>query len=534
MLVDLIDVRRAIESEALVPCFQPIVELRTGRLTGFEVLARWQHPDLGLILPENFISLAEENGLIGQLTHQILKKSFLTGPLLPDPLFLAVNFSPIQLRYLTLPRQIHDAAEDYGFPLQRLFVEITESALVNNMERARKIAIELNEMGCKLALDDFGTGFSSLTHLQALPFSELKVDRSFIQPLTDKRESRKIVAAVVGLSHSLGMGTVAEGVETEEQAGILLWLGCDQGQGWLYGHPLPADRIPEMVAAVPQTPSGAMSTQRSVGGISSLEALPEQRLAQLQAIYDGAPVGLCFLDHDLRYVSLNQRLADMNGAPVAVHIGRTVQEMIPEMFPRVQPYILRALQGEAIADVEVSKPSSKPGESDLTILLSYQPAFDEAQEVIGVSVAIMDISERKLANDTLRETEEDYRHLVELSPQMPWIRDADGNMTDISARWLQLTGLSKEQSRNLGWLDAVHPDDLSHTLNSLRDALHFGKPIDIEYRVKTADGNWRWLRSRGSPRYGPSGEIIRWYGGWEDIEERKELEDALRKSRARE
>ena len=117
MLTNLIDVRRAIESEAIVPCFQPIAELRTGRLDGFEVLARWEHPDHGLILPENFISLAEQNGLIGELTRQILHKSFLCAPILPDPLFLAVNISPIQLHYLSLPRQIRDTAGEYGFPL---------------------------------------------------------------------------------------------------------------------------------------------------------------------------------------------------------------------------------------------------------------------------------------------------------------------------------------------------------------------------------------------------------------------------------
>lgn len=530
MLVDLLDVRHALESDALVPCFQPIVELRTGRLAGFEVLARWQHPDHGLILPENFVSLAEENGLIGELTHQIMSKSFLSAPMLPEPLFLTFNISPIQLSYLTLPRQIHDVAEESGFPLRRLVVEITESALVNNLERSRKIAYELKEMGCKLALDDFGTGYSSLAQLQSLPFSVLKVDQSFVQFMTTKRESRKIVAAVVGLGYSLGMITGAEGIETEEQADMLLWLGCELGQGWLYGRPLPAERIPDMIAAAPQT---LYSTVKREGEIFSLEALPAQHLAQLQAIYHGAPVGLSFLDKNLRYVSLNQRLADMNGASVAAHIGRTVQEMIPEMFPRVQPFILRALRGEEFGGVEVSKPSPNPGEPDTTVLLSHQPIFDEALEVIGVSVAVMDITERKQAEDALRESEEHYRNLVELSPQIPWVADAEGRLLDTSSKWVQLTGMSKEQALNAGWLEAVHPEDLPHTLEAIREALHTGKPLDAEYRIKTIDGKWKWLRSRGWPRYAPSGEIIRWYGGTEDIDERKELEEELRRSRAR-
>jgi len=527
MLVNLSDVRGALESDAVIPCFQPIVELRTGTLVGFEVLARWQHPSLGLVLPEGFISLAEDNGLIGQLTHQVLRKSFMAAVALPERLSLAVNVSPIQLQYVTLPGQIYRAAEEFGFPLERLTVEVTESALVNNLERARKIATEIRDMGCKLALDDFGTGYSSLTHLQALPFSKLKVDRSFVKSMTDKRESRKIVAAVVGLGHSLNMTTVAEGVETEEQANVLLLLGCELAQGWLYGRPMPAEHIPDMIAASPWTLSTQFSASWGSMTPSSFEAMPTQRSAQLQAIYDGAPVGLCFLDKHLRYVSINQNLADLNGAPVAAHIGRTVQEMLPELFPRVQPFLQRALLGVKIVNLEVLKPSPKPGEPDLTVRSSYQPALDEAHEVIGISVAVMDITQRKRTEDALRETEEDRRRMVELTPQILWTFDTNGNLMDIGPRWVQLTGMSCEQARMFGWLDALHPDDKTPTLKALREAIDTGRPIDVVHRVKMVNGGWKWLRARGSPSYGPSGKIVRWYGGCEDIDEFKAMEAAL-------
>jgi PAS domain S-box-containing protein len=524
MLANLIDVRRALESEALVPCFQPIVELHTGRLAGFEVLARWQHPDLGLILPENFISLAEEHGLIGELTHQILSKSFLTAPVLPEPLFLAVNISPIQLHYLSLPRQIHHAADDYGFPLRRLIIEITESALVNNLDRARRIATELRDMGCTLALDDFGTGYSSLTHLEALPFSKLKIDRSFVMSMDEKRQSRKIVAAVVGLGHSLGMATVAEGVETQEQGDILLRLGCELAQGWLYGRPLPADQIPEMIASSPLAPSARFSASRGNMAVSSLESLSAHRSALLQAIYDGTPLGLCFLDRNLRYVSINQCLADLNGAPVEAHIGRTLQEMQPRLFPRVRPFLQRALQGETIMNLEVAKPSPKPGEPDLTVHSSYQPAFDEAREVIGVSVAIMDITQSKRTEEALREIKEDRRRMMELNPYILWTLDGDGSLTSIGSRWMQLTGMSCEQALKSGWQQALHPDERASTIKALKDALQTGQPIDIIHRVKSLNGKWKWLRARGSPSYGPSGKIVSWYGGCEDIDALKETE----------
>jgi len=529
MQVDLADVRSALDNDALVPCFQPIVALHTGRLAGFEILARWSHPQLGLVLPENFISLADENGLMGLLMQQILRKAFLSVGLIPEPLVLAVNVSPSQLRDVTLPDQICQAAEESGFPLKRLTVEITETGLVDNFERAQTTTSKLKALGCRLSLDDFGTEYSSLRYLQALSFDQLKVDRSFVSAMTNTRESRKIVAAIVGLGRSLGLMTVGEGIETEEQAEMLLWLGCEFGQGWFYGRPLTADRIPDVVAATPRKLATTLSIHGDGWVVSSLEAQPAQRLAQLQAIYDGAPVGLCFLDCNLRYVSLNRRLADMDGNSVAAYMGKNVQEMLPRQFPFFEPYLHRALKGEAILEMEISAPSPKAGEADRTTLLSYQPAFDEAKEVIGVSVSVVDITGRKRTEEALRESEEHLRNIVEHNPEIPWVMDADGKNLDVSSRWTKLTGLSKEDTRNLGWLDALHPEDVQPTLKALRAGMRTELPIDVEYRVKSVGGGWRWVRSRGSPRIESTGRVNRWYGSVEDIQERKQMEEALRK-----
>ncbi len=530
MDLNLAEVRRALDNDELEPHFQPLVELHTGRLAGFEVLARWKHPELGLVLPPGFISLAESNGLIGQLMQQTLNKAFRSSSALPEPLVLAVNVSPAQLHDPSLPQQIRHAAEAARFPLERLSIEITETALAQDLDQAKKIVFGLKDLGCKLALDDFGTGYSSLRQLQAMPFDELKIDGSFVCSMTETRESRKIVAAIVGLGHSLGLVTLAECVETTEQADMLLCLGCEMGQGWLYGRPATADQVPKIVAAAPQKLSPRLSRPGDGGIVSSLEALPVQRLAQLHAIYDGAPVGLCFLDRKFRYVSLNRRLADMNGAPIEAHLGKTVQEMVPELYPLFERYLLRAMQGEAIPEVEVARPARNPGEEDKTVLLSYQPARDELGEVIGVSVAIVDITRRKRAEDALRESEEHLRNMVELNPEIPWVMDSEGNNLDVSSRWVTTTGLSKERTRNLGWLEALHPEDIEPTMKTMKDALRTGRHIDVEYRVRTVDRGWRWMRSRGSPRFGQSGEILRWYGSVEDIDERRQVEQELLKS----
>jgi len=251
MFLDVQDVRRAFWEDEFFPFFQPIVELASGRLTGFEALARWHHARLGAIAPDAFIPIVLKCGYINALTQRLLAKTFAAAPLMPASLGISVNLSPLQLMDWTLPGQIAAVARRGGFPLERLTVELTESALIEDLDSAQAVAGDLKALGCRLALDDFGADHSSLFLLQALPFDELKVDRSFVRAATEGRGSRKIVAAVVSLAHSLGLTTVAEGVESEEQAGMMIEFGCELGQGWLFGRPASAAEIPRMISVPP-------------------------------------------------------------------------------------------------------------------------------------------------------------------------------------------------------------------------------------------------------------------------------------------
>ncbi|MBZ9676318.1 EAL domain-containing protein [Mesorhizobium sp. ES1-1] len=511
------EIGRAFDNGDFRPHFQPLVNLRVGDLHGFELLARWKHPARGWIPPSEFIPLAEKDGWIDRLTKELLHLAFSSMAKLPDHLNLSVNISPVQLRGLGLPRDIQKIAEQSGFSLERLMVEITESALTEDLNSARMIAAALKAMGCKLGLDDFGTGYSSLTHLQSLPFDELKIDRSFVGSMAERRDSRKIVAAVVGLGQSLGLITAAEGVETLEQAQMLQWLGCELAQGWFYGKPMPAEDLPKTVSGFRAKGVAAMSTDVP-GRLSSLDLLPSVRLAQLQAVYDGAPVGLAFIGRDLRYKMLNRRLAQMNGRPLEDHIGNTVAQTVPGLFPLVEGYLLRALDGEAIPGVEITTPVSDAGESR-TILLSYEPARDEAGEVVGVSVAIVDLSPIRRAEEARRAAEGHFRQMMELLPQIPWIIDPEGRALDVSQRWLQISGQTGDQWTGFGWLDALHPDDLKPTWDAMNASFKSGNPIDTVFRVRGSPADpWRRLRSRGAANVGANGKIICWYGSLEEAE----------------
>jgi len=257
-----LDIKRGLREIEFIPYFQPIIDLRSGRVVGMEVLARWQHPTHGLVEPSYFIPASETLHILGDVTFQVMRAACLQALNWDRRLFLAVNISQNQLRDRWLPERILALITETGFPASRIEVEITENSLVEDIDDTRAILYSLKNQGIRIALDDFGTGYSSLVHLRDLPLDKIKIDCSFVTSLKGDIDGAKIVSAILGLVTSLGLPTVAEGIESEEVARMLTDLGCAYGQGFFYSAPVTAQEAYERfgkgddakITAPPQRP----------------------------------------------------------------------------------------------------------------------------------------------------------------------------------------------------------------------------------------------------------------------------------------
>jgi diguanylate cyclase (GGDEF)-like protein len=237
------DMRRGISNGEFVPFFQPLIDLSTRDLVGFETLARWRSPTRGFLEAHSFIESAERTGLVAPLTMTIIEQALIVAREWPQHLKLAVNVSPVQLRDRTLAEQILKLLAQTGFPAKRLEIEITENALIEDRDQVLTTIHSLKNVGISISLDDFGTGYASLAQVNSLPFDRIKIDKSFISTIVKSEQTAAIVNTIAKLGHTLSVPITAEGVESEQMRGELKKIGCSEAQGWLFGRAVSADTV---------------------------------------------------------------------------------------------------------------------------------------------------------------------------------------------------------------------------------------------------------------------------------------------------
>ena len=268
-------IRRGIPNKEFVPFYEPQMELASKRLTGFEMLARWQNPVQGMISPEVFIPVAEESGLISDLSLDVMRQAFTDACGWDTGLTLSVNISPAQLKDVWLSQKLRKLLLETGLPANRLEVDITESALFENMTLAQAIVSSLKNQGIRIALDDFGTGYGSIAHLRALPFDRIKINREFVSSINQNSQSAAIVSTIARLGDSLGLPVTAEGIEDGAIEERLRQLGCKDGQGWHYGKPMPNDEVLILLA------QQGLLAPAPAGGRASHPEMPRPHAANL-------------------------------------------------------------------------------------------------------------------------------------------------------------------------------------------------------------------------------------------------------------
>jgi diguanylate cyclase (GGDEF)-like protein len=243
------DLRDAIQNDGLRPFYQPLVDLSSGRITGFEALVRWPHPERGMISPGEFIPVAEETGLINPLGGLMLRRACADAAHWPDDVCVAVNLSPLQFRTGNLLSLVTDALRQSGLAARRLELEITETLLLEKSSQVLATLHALRALGVRISMDDFGTGYSSLSYLRSFPFDKIKIDQSFVRDLGSNRDAQAIVRSIISLGKGLGVTITAEGVETEAELSCLRAEGCHEGQGFLFSRARPNCDIVSLLQA---------------------------------------------------------------------------------------------------------------------------------------------------------------------------------------------------------------------------------------------------------------------------------------------
>jgi EAL domain-containing protein (putative c-di-GMP-specific phosphodiesterase class I) len=311
----------AISRNHVWPAFQPIVDLHSRSVIGYEVLARWTDPSEGYISPASFVPLLEKHSLIEALSNHVVSSACRSARNFGRTYSLAFNVSPRQLVSPGFAAKFAKLVVEAGVSPCCVEIEITEGAMMGDLVAALSTLEELRSIGITANIDDFGAGYSNLARLADFPFRKLKIDRQFVHGVHADRKKQRIAAALIGLGQSLGITVVAEGVELEEDHEALKDLGCDQAQGWLYGYPVPA--------------SDAFSMEKHPAYFKNNPATIDSSLfqqhLQLKSLYDSAPIGICFLDATLRHSCVNKIFAEeILGLDIGRVKGKTLADLMPD------------------------------------------------------------------------------------------------------------------------------------------------------------------------------------------------------------
>ena len=465
----------AIERGGIQLHYQPVLDLSTGTTVGVEALARWHDDVLGCVTPDEFIPVAESTGLIVELGRSVLAQACACAAQWPserEPLIVSVNVSPVQLREPSFVDDVCATLEETGLPPDRLCLEVTETAIVADVDDAAAVLRRLKDLGVQIALDDFGTGHSSLTLLRSLPLDLVKIDRSLIRGVASDAHDAVLVQLVVDAAHTLGLRVCAEGIELPEQAQQLVAMGCDTGQGWLFGRPGPSPepgRPWPLDVEAPSWLEPAVSPPVALSGSDDLVVMTD-------AV------------RRVTYVSASCR--------------RILGRMPSEVVGRQLDELLGAGHDEGPVTLCLTHKDGAPR----WLRGVVQPLHNTSGDVQEILCVLSDVTATVVRERALADSEELFRSAFSGAPIGIALSDFEGRLLRVNPALASLLGRSPTELLDLTVADITHPDDLrtdernlSATRNGsvthhrvLKRYLHAdGHPIPVEVHaanVHSAEG----------------------------------------------
>jgi diguanylate cyclase (GGDEF)-like protein/PAS domain S-box-containing protein len=521
------DLHRAIQQDELALYYQPKVNLKTGKITGVEALIRWNHPEWGLVLPETFIPIAEETGLIIPIGEWVLREACKQGQvwwLKGWNTTISVNLSPRQFTQSHLDVTVARILEETGLDPRLLELEITES-MTASIERTIQALQKLKKLGVRISIDDFGTGFSSLYYLQKFPVDTLKIDQSFVQSMQQSASDETIVKTIISMAHNLNLNVVGEGIETKEQLVFLQQHLCDEGQGYFFTQPVPVAELERHVVHIQQM-VGEFGLPQDVNERRWAEELvraAKEELNETIRFQQGMTFKFKKINGQFIHTLCDGELLYRMGLNPIQVVGKDLQGFLPEDYAKEkEAYYQRAWAGEEHVSYE--------GEVNGVSYLAALSPIKRGGEVVEVIASCVDITQRKKMEQALSDSENKYKLIAENMTDLVILFDIEGKCLYASPSHQLVLGYSPQFFENNDTINLVHPEDVALVTKRFTEVIMTKSTSKTEFRLLHANGDWRLFDSTATPVMNKGGKVKHIMVVCKDITEVRKAEELLWKS----
>ncbi|MDR7238782.1 EAL domain-containing protein [Neobacillus drentensis] len=522
------DLRLALSRNEFCLYYQPILDLVTGEIIGVEALIRWKHPEKGLIPPVEFVSSAEETGLIIPIGEWILRTACIQNKVWQEagynPILVSVNLSARQVYQPNFADRVSRILKETKLAPEYLIFEITEGIMLDSYH-APKVIKELKQIGLQISLDDFGTGFNSLQYLQELPVDKIKIDQSFIKSSTIDSNDATIVKMIIEMAHQLKLDVIAEGIETKDQLIFLQQNLCNQGQGYFFSKPLPSKELEKGFYKIEQIVIREGIPQE-LNNQKWMKEIVESSHRELRDTV-GQHLGIIFksIEKNGKFIhtfSAGKLLYKMGFTPEHI-IGKELNEILPIGDAEEKAnYYRRAWKGEENVTYEWEV-------NGIYYLTSLNPIFKggEVREIVGSCV---EITNQKRVEETLRISESNYRHITDKIQDVVVKMDVNGTVLYASPSHEKVFGIQPKEYEGYSAFELVHHEDIPSMQTQFTFMINTRTSCQVEFRHQHAQGGWVPIEAKVTPVFGENDEFEYFIAVGRDVSERKKAEEFVRKS----